>query len=92
MSLARISHAYDPLNGITLDAITRAYKSYERTMAFDHILEIPHSNHAEDLYLFDCGYPSITLIFSLLSKEFCYEMQHGLADHHKSSAQSTSIS
>lgn len=66
MSMARISHAYDPLNGITLDAIMRPYKSCERTMAFDHILEIPHSKDAEDLYLFDRGYPCITLIFFLL--------------------------
>lgn len=66
MSMARISLAYDPLNGITLDAIMRPYKSCERAMAFDHILEIPASNHAEDLYLFDRGYPFITLIFFLL--------------------------
>lgn len=66
MSMSRISHAYDPLNGITLDAIMGPYKSCERTMAFDHILEIPPSNMAEDLYLFDRGYPFITLIFFLL--------------------------
>ncbi len=66
MSMARISHAYDPLNGITLNAIMRSYKSCERTMAFDHILEIPPSKDAEDLYLFDRGYPFITLIFFLL--------------------------
>lgn len=42
------------------------YKSCERTMAFDHIFEIPPSNMAEDLYLFDRGYPFITLIFFLL--------------------------
>jgi hypothetical protein len=63
MSMARISHAYDPLNGITLDAIMRSYKSCERTMAFDHILEISPFKHAEDLYLFDRGYLFITLIF-----------------------------
>jgi hypothetical protein len=66
MSMARISEAYDPLNGITLDAIMSPYKSCERSMAFDHILEIPPSNDAEDLYLFDRGYPFITLIFFLL--------------------------
>ncbi len=66
MSMARISYAYDPLNGITLDAIMRPYKVCERTMAFDHILEVLPSKEAEDLYLFDRGYPFITLIFFLL--------------------------
>lgn len=63
MSMARISHAYDPLNRITLDAIMEPYKASEREMVFDHILNIPSSNCAEELYLFDRGYPSITLIF-----------------------------
>lgn len=63
MSMARISHAYDPLNGITLNAIIKPYKTCEREIVFNHILEIPPSNCAEDLYLFDRGYPSITLIF-----------------------------
>jgi hypothetical protein len=66
MSMARISHAYDPLNEMTLDAVMRAYKVCERAMVFDHILEILPSNCAEDLYLFDRGYPSITLMFFLL--------------------------
>ena len=66
MNMARISHAYDPLNGITLDAIMSAYAVPERTIAFDHILKIPPSNCAKDLYLFDRGYPSITFIFFLL--------------------------
>jgi hypothetical protein len=63
MSMARISHAYDPLNGITLDAIMSPYAVPERTTVFDHILNIILSNCAKDLYLFDRGYPSITLIF-----------------------------
>jgi len=66
MSMARISHAYDPLNGITLNAIMRPYKSCEREIGINQILEIPSSNCAEDLYLFDRGYPSITLIFFLI--------------------------
>lgn len=66
MSMARISYAYDPLNEITLDAFMRAYTACERKMVFDHILEILPSNCAEDLYLFDRGFPSITLIFFLL--------------------------
>jgi len=53
MSMARISHAYDPLNGITLNAIMEPYKTSEREIVFDHILNIPHSSNSEDLYLFD---------------------------------------
>src|ERR1700721_2834765 len=64
--MARISHSYDTLNGITLDALMTPYAVPERTTVFDHILNIPSSNCAEDLYLFDRGYPSITLIFFLL--------------------------
>lgn len=66
MSMARISHSYDPLNEITLDAIMRPYATCERTMAFDHILTTVSSKCANDLYLFDRGYPSIILIFFLL--------------------------
>src|ERR1700727_3056764 len=35
-------------------------------MGFYHILEISPSKDTEDLYLFDRGYPFITLIFFLL--------------------------
>ncbi len=66
MTMSRTSYAYDPLNGITLDAIMSPYAVPERTTVFDHILKIHPSNCAEDLYLFDRGYPSITLIFFLL--------------------------
>ena len=66
MAMARISHAYDPLTGITLDAIMGPYAIPERSMIFDHILKIQPSNCAKDLYLLDRGYPSITLIFFLL--------------------------
>lgn len=66
MTMSRISHAYDPLNGITLDAIMKPYKASERQMALEHILNIQHSNTANDLYLFDRGYPSILLIYFLI--------------------------
>jgi hypothetical protein len=79
MSMARISHAYDPLNELTLDAIMKPYKSCERAMAFDHILEIPPSNCAEDLYLFDRGYPFITLIFFLLQHKKNFVMRSNTA-------------
>jgi Transposase DDE domain len=79
MSMARISHAYDPLNGVTLDAIMCPYKSCERTMALEHILNVPTSKDAEDLYLFDRGYPFITLIFFLLfhKKDFVMRCSTG---------------
>lgn len=79
MSLARISHAYDPLNGITLHATMNPYATPERTPVFDHILKIPPSNCAEDLYLFDRGYPSITLMFFLLIHQKNFVMRCGTA-------------
>jgi hypothetical protein len=63
MNMARISHAYDPLNKITLNARMAPYKVCEREMVYDHILETPSSTCTGDLYLFDRGYPSILLIF-----------------------------
>ena len=79
MSMARISQAYDPLNDITLDANMKAYTTCERTMVFDHILKIPPSNYAEDLYLFDRGYPSITLIFFLILHKKDFVMRSSTA-------------
>ena len=79
MSMARISHAYDPLNGITLDAIMTGYTASERAIVFDHILEIIPSNCAKDLYLFDRGYPSITLIFFLFLYKKDFIMRCGTA-------------
>ena len=72
MSMARISFAYDPLSGLTLDAIMSPYIASEKTMAFDHIVNIQSSNCGNDLYLFDRGYPFITLIFflNLHNKDF----------------------
>lgn len=88
MSMARISQAYDPLNGITLSGIMKSYKTCEREIVFDHILEIPTSNYAKDLYLFDRGYPSIALIFlTHLQERFCHEMQYSLASSRESSTQ-----
>ena len=79
MSMARISHAYDPLNGVTLDAIMSPYATTERPMAFNHILNIQSSNCAKDLYLLDRGYPSVSLIYFLLShgKDFVMRASTG---------------
>lgn len=59
--MSRISHIYDPLNGIILHAIMNPYKSSERSMAIEHIKII--DKHFRNLIIFDRGYPSITLIF-----------------------------
>lgn len=75
MSMARTSHAYDVLSGITLDAIMRPYSTPERSMAFDHILSIPSSNSAKDLYIFDRGYPSVSLLYLLHSQEKDFVMR-----------------
>lgn len=79
MVMARTSQAYDPLNGITLDAIIAPYKANERAMAFDHIVKILPSNCAGDLYLFDRGYASINLIFflNLHGKDFVMRCGEG---------------
>jgi hypothetical protein len=79
MSMARISHAYDPLNGITLSAIMKPYKTCEREIVLDHILEILSPKSAEELYLFDRGYPSITLIFFLLLHKKDFVMRSSTA-------------
>ena len=65
MTMSRISYAYDPLSEVTLDAIMSPYAIPERSMAFDHILNIQASNCAEDLYIFDRGYPAMTLMHFL---------------------------
>ena len=59
---ARISHIYDPLNKIILDAIIDPYKGSERAMAIHHIKNI--DQHFKNLILFDRGYPSTTLFFA----------------------------
>jgi len=79
INMARISHAYDPLNGITLDAIIKPYVICEREMAHNHVLNIPPSNCPKDLYLFDRGYPSIALIFYLLYHGKDFVMRYSTA-------------
>lgn len=64
--LTRISYAYDLLSGITIDAIIRPYDISERFMTHEHLKNIQSPLDTKDLYIFDRGYPSITLICSLL--------------------------
>lgn len=41
MSMAKISFAYDPLSELTLDAMMSPYSAAEKTMAIEHIVNIP---------------------------------------------------
>lgn len=66
MNMAKISHAYDPLNGIVLSALLSRFRTCERSMAYQHTLNIPPVDGVEDLCIFDRGYPSIGLVFFLL--------------------------
>lgn len=66
MSMTRISYAYDPFSELTLHSIMSPYTTSERHMAFDHIVDLPSTNTADDLYIFDRGYLSITLMFFLI--------------------------
>lgn len=64
--MARISYAYDVLNGLTLDAIIEPFDTAERIMAVQHVKNIDLSSPPEriqDLYIEDRGYPSVPLFF-----------------------------
>jgi Transposase DDE domain len=68
--MARASHLYDVINGITVDAIIAPYCTGERNMAIQHFEKIKLSWSTEDLQrilvIFDRGYPSAALIIYLL--------------------------
>lgn len=66
--MARTSHLFDVLNGITLDAIIAPYKANEREMAIQHFENIKSIgiDVKKILALFDRGYPSIVLMVYLL--------------------------
>ena len=64
--MARVSYAYDVLNGITLDAIIEPFDAAERIMAVQHMRNIDlftPSEGIQDLYIEDRGYPSVPLFF-----------------------------
>ena len=79
MSMARISYAYDPLNGLTLDGLMRPYAIAERSMIYDHVSNIAPSNGADDLFIFDRGYPSVTLIYFLMAHKKNFVMRSSTA-------------
>jgi Transposase DDE domain len=78
MSMARVSHAFDPFNALTLNAIMSPYAVSEQAMIFDHIRTLLPLNNVKDLYLLDRGYPSITLIFFLIANNKDFVMRSGL--------------
>jgi len=72
-SLALASFLYDSLNLITLDAQIAPYSSSERDLLCQHLEKVKSG----DLLLLDRGYPSMALLFLLMSKgiEFCIRMK-----------------
>jgi hypothetical protein len=81
--LAKISTIFDVLNHITLHSLIRNNIASERDMAADHIKYLSQINAPnqpfEDLLIFDRGYPSLGLLFTLKT-----EKKHFLARIQKS--------
>ena len=67
--IARISHLFDALNGIVVDAVIRPKEQGERSLAAEHIQHLK----AKDLVLLDRGYPAFWLFVLILSRQaqFC---------------------
>ena len=72
-SLALASMLYDVLNHVTIDAQIAPYKESEKDLLELHL----EKTEKGDLLLLDRGYPSIALMFLLVSKgvEFCIRMK-----------------
>jgi Transposase DDE domain len=69
LAMAKLSCAYDVLNQKTLDVQLDRCKSSERDLAVKHIEAIQQLQHdTKDLYIFDRGYPSLGILFYLLSQ------------------------
>jgi hypothetical protein len=60
-TLARISHVYDPLNGLILDALIAPYQRDERDLLVEHLDAL----EAGSLLLLDMGYPAFWLFAAL---------------------------
>lgn len=77
--MARGSHLYDVINGITVDAIIAPYKSAERDLAIEHLEKLRKSWSSADLkrllVIFDRGYPSAALIVYLLKNNINFLMR-----------------
>lgn len=77
VSMARISHLFDPLNGITWNALMSPYDSNERGMAIQHFEAIKSLkiDLKKLLVIFDRGYPSLALIVYLLKEGINFLMR-----------------
>jgi hypothetical protein len=77
LAMAKISHAYDVLNCITLDAQIDCLHTSERDLAMAHIEAIKQlkQDPTRDLYLFDRGYPSLGLLFYLVAEKKDFVMR-----------------
>ena len=84
--MARISHLFDALNGITIDALISSKDKGERILAAEHMKHLSPG----DLVLLDRGYPAFWLFALILSKgaHFCSRIQEGhwnvVQDFHRS--------
>jgi hypothetical protein len=67
--VARISHLFDALNGIVVDALIRPKEQGERSLAAEHTQHLK----SDDLVLLDRGYPAFWLFVLILSRQahFC---------------------
>lgn len=67
--IARISHLFDVLNGIVVDAVISPKKQGERSLAAGHTQHLK----SDDFVLLDRGYPAFWLFVLILSRQanFC---------------------
>jgi len=63
--MARISHLFDPLNRLILDASIQPYRVDERTMALDFLPSLKPG----DLVLLDAGFPGFVLFAALRARK-----------------------
>ena len=73
---ATASCIFDVLNKIVIKSKIGRYKTSERKMAMDLILEMKEDNNSfKELILFDRGYPSQELISELIDRDICFVMR-----------------
>jgi hypothetical protein len=72
------SLCYDPLNNIILDGGLYPYGTSERDAArshFENVNALPLPSGAENLYIFDRGYPSKELFAEMIDGKMCFLMR-----------------
>ena len=75
---ALASLCYDPLNNMILDGGLYPYGTSERYAArkhFENVNELPLPHGAENLYIFDRGYPSKELFAEMIEAKVCFLMR-----------------